>query len=270
MDWNIFEKAFVNAWRGVLPNRKWFMTFVALSLCGILLVFCRALALEANAWIRLSLLFLPFFLSSSFLLIVGVLLIRIYVHEKKGLALSTARLFGGSVGTAIGTSYFSFPSILAYMLLWIALGFFFLLKEIPYMGPFFNVIFAFGPFILILGSLILCLLNVGLLFFVAPAAAHQSIKSMDFVVRIWKSICHRPFLSFFLFLIGLIPVLFIGGMLTMAALLTNLNFSLAAPSIALALEWFFVMLPFCALLSPAVIFFFHFAEESYQILQDNF
>ena len=269
MDWNIFETACMRAWKGAFSKRKWVMTFIALSFCGVLVVFCRALALNASSWVRLSMLFLPFFLSSGFLLVLGVLLIRLYMQEKRGLAPSTARLLAGSVTTAVGTSYLSFPPVLAYLFLWIALGLFFLLREIPYLGPIFNVVFAFGPFLLIFGSLVLCLLNIGLLFFVAPAAAKESIRSVDFVLRTWKTICQKPFLSLFLFFIGLLPILFVGGMLTLAALLTNVNFSLEAPTIARALEWFFVMLPFSLILSPAILFFFHFAAESYLLLQDS-
>ncbi|MDE3046468.1 MAG: hypothetical protein KGJ02_07480 [Verrucomicrobiota bacterium] len=267
MSWNEIEKAFLKAWASVFSKHKLLMSFIALSLCGILLVFCRALSIQASSWVGLSLLFLPILLSSGLLLSLGVLLVRIYSHETKGLVLKMGRLFAGSADVAIGTSYLSLPPLLIYLLLWIALGLFFLIKEIPLIGPFFNVILAFGPFLLIFCSLLLCLLNVGLLFFVAPAAAMQSAKRLHLAQRIWQSLKLHPFASFVLFFIGLLPALAIGSLLTIAAVLTNLSFSLSEPSFALALEWFFVMLPFCALLSPTVVFFFHFSAESHQLLQ---
>ncbi|MES2123025.1 MAG: hypothetical protein V4492_09700, partial [Chlamydiota bacterium] len=36
--------------------------------------------------------------------------------------------------------------------------------------------------------------------------------------------------------------------------------------VALSLQWFFIMLPFSALLTPALIFFFNFAAESHVLM----
>jgi hypothetical protein len=146
------------------------------------------------------------------------------------------------------------------------LGVFFLFKEIPLIGPFFNIVFVFGPFLLIFCSLLLCLANLCLLFFIAPAAAFQSIRKLEFLRRIWTFLRAKPFLSLALLFIGALPGLLIGGVLSLAAVLTNVSFSLEGPSFALALEWFFVMLPFAALLSPAIVFFFQFAGETYPYL----
>lgn len=268
MDWKKLETAFLHAWGGAFSKGKWFICFCTLSLCGVLAVFCRALSVESSPWVYLSLLFLPGFISSSFLLIFGVFCVRTYEQEKRGTVVGMARMARGCVGTAVGTSYFAFPPILIYLLLWVMLGFFFLLKEIPLLGPFFNVVFAFGPFLLIFCSLILCLFNVVVLFFIVPAATHQSVKTMDFVYRTGHSIRAQPFLAGLLLFIACLPALLIGGILTLAAVIANTSFSLGAPTPLLALEWFFVMLPFCGALAPAVLFFFHFAAESYQILKD--
>lgn len=263
MTWNDLEKAFRQAWMPVFSKRKLLLSFISLSLCGLLMVFCRALARDASSWMNLSLLFLPILLSSGFLLTQGVLIIRMYTHEVRGLGLSMRRLFAGSLDVAIGTSYLSFPPVFAYLGLWILLGLFFLLKEIPLIGPFFNVVFAFGPFLLIFSSLILCLVTFGLLFFIAPAVASHSIKRFD--LRVLQAVQKRPFQAALLFFMGLLPALFMAGISTVAAVLTNASF--APASSAIALEWFFVMLPFCALMTPPVIFFFHFASESYELLR---
>ena len=243
------------------------LCFISLCLCGVLTVFCRALAADASSWVKLSLVFLPILLSSGFLLSSGVLLVRIYVREVRGQSVSLKKLFAGSLDVAIGTSYLSFPPVFVYLCLWIVLGLFFLLKEIPLIGPFFNIVLAFGPFLLIFCSLLLCILSVGLLFFVVPAVAHQSVKRLDLWVDVWKTIQARPFQSVLLFFLGVVPVFLMGGMLTLTATLTNLSFAIKEPSAALALEWFFIMLPFCALLTLPVIFFFHFAAESYNLLR---
>lgn len=240
------------------------LTFPVLVLCGILVVFCRAVAYEASNWIAMSLAFLPILLSSGVLLALGVLLIRIHIHEVKGLHLGFRRLIAGSVDLIMGTSYLSIPPIMAYLFLWMALGLFYLLQEIPMVGDFFSVVLAFGPFLLIFGSLLLCLFNLGLLFFVAPAAAFQPYKRFSLAKRVLHLFQGRILSSFSLFLLALLPISLVVGLLILSALLTN-----SAPDrpLSVALEWFFIMLPFSAVLTPAVIFFFNFAAESYQLLQ---
>ena len=240
------------------------LTFPMLVLCGILIVFCRAIAYDATDWIAMSLAFLPILLSSGVLLALGVLLIRIHIHEVKNLHLGFKRLIAGSLDLIMGTSYLSIPPVLAYLFLWMALGFFYLLREIPGVGDFFSVVLAFGPFLLIFGSLLLCLFNLGLLFFVAPAAAFQPYKRFTLAKRVLGLFQGRILSSLALFLLALLPIALISGLLVLSALLTN---SAPEKPLSIAVEWFFIMLPFCAVLTPAVIFFFNFAAESYQLLQ---
>ena len=75
--------------------------------------------------------------------------------------------------------------------------------------------------------------------------------------------------SLALFLIALVPIALVGGFLWMAADLTQVRFLIAEHSLGVALEWFFIMLPFAAFLSPPVIFFFQFAAESYKLLHHS-
>lgn len=238
------------------------IAFPALVLCGLLVVFCKAVACDATDWIKMSLAFLPILLSSGVLLALGVLLIRIHMHEVKGLNLSLQRLFSGSTDLILATSYLSIPPVLTYLCLWIVLGFFYLLGE---MSSFFTVIFAFGPFLLIFSSLLLCLLNLALLFFVAPAAAFQPHKKFALAKRVLALFQGKMLSSFALFLLALLPIFLVSSLLVLAAILSN---SAPEQPLSIALEWFFIMLPFAALLTPAVIFFFNFAAESYQLLQD--
>ncbi len=266
MSWADLEKAFNRAILFSFSRRKILLAFPVLVLCGILIVFCRAVAFETSDWVAMSLVFLPILLSSGILLALGVLLVRIHVHEVKHLSLSFRRLIAGSVDLIVGTSYLSVPPILVYLFLWILLGLFFLLKEIPHIGDFFGVVFSFAPFLLIFGSILLCIFNLGLLFFVAPAAALQPLKRVSLAKRVLQVLQSRLFTGLVLFFIALIPLCFLVGILSLAALLTNVSFLVAERSLSIGLEWFFIMLPFCALLTPAVIFFFNFAAESYQIL----
>ncbi len=264
MKWADVEKSFTRAMLFSFSKKKMLLTFPVLSFCGIMIVFARAIAYDASDWIGMSLAFLSILLSSGVLLALGTLLIRIHVHEVKNLKVNFRRLIAGSIDLIMGTSYLSIPPILAYLFLWMALGIFFLIGEIPGIGSFFSVVLAFGPFLLIFAALLLCLLNLCLLFFVAPAAAFQSIKKTSMTKKILSSVQGQILSSFALFLLALVPIALITGLLTLAALLSN---SQATQSLTVAIEWFFIMVPFCAVLTPAVIFFFNFAAESYQILQ---
>lgn len=263
MQWVNIEKAFSRAMLYSFSRKKMLITFPALVLCGILIVFCKAVAYDASDWIAMSLAFLPILLSSGVLLALGVLLIRIHMHEVKGLSLSLSRLLSASTDLILATSYLSIPPVLAYLCLWIVLGFFHLLGEL---SSFFTVVLAFGPFLLIFGSLLLCLFNLALLFFVAPAAAFQPQKRFALAKRVLALFQGRILSSVALFLLALLPILLVTGLLVLAALLSN---SAPEKPLSIALEWFFIMVPFAALLTPAVIFFFNFAAESYQLLQEK-
>ena len=269
MLWTDLEKAFSRAALLSFSKAKLILAFPALALCGILTVFCRAAAFGANEWILMSLAFLPIFLSSVILLALGVLLIRIHHHEAKHLSIDFKKIVAHSTNIMIGTSYLAILPTLAYLGIWLILGLFFLLRAVPVVGDFFSVIFSFGPFLLIFSSLLLCIVNLGLLFFVAPAAALQARQKMSLAKRVTRGIAHQPFSSIVLFLIAFVPIGIVGGLLSLSAIWTNMSFTIAERSLSVALEWFFIMLPFCAILSPVVVFFFNFAAESYQILRSE-
>ena len=76
------------------------------------------------------------------------------------------------------------------------------------------------------------------------------------------------FFSHLLMLIlGLVPLLIAVGFLILAAAMTGLTYFTAESAWAVALQWFFMMIPFAALVSPATIFFFNFAAESFVWMQ---
>lgn len=266
MIWSQVEKAFYQSLVRSFSKKKMGLVFPILVCCGLFFVFCRAVAFEASDWIAMSLTFLPILLSSGILLALGVILARIHYHETKQLSLDLKRLISGSVDLIIGTSYLSVPPVLAYLLLWVLLGIFYLLKEIPYIGDFFSVVFSFAPFLLIFTSLLLCLTAFALLFFVAPAAALQPLKRVS-LKRVFETLQKKPLSCSLLFLIALIPISLLTLLLITAAFLTNMTFLTAEHSLSVGLEWFFIMLPFCAILTPSIVFFFNFATESYQLLQ---
>ncbi len=264
MKWIDVERAFSRALFGSFSKRKLALTFPVLVACGLLIVFCRAVAFQASEWVSMSLSFLPMLLSAGLLLALGVVLVRMHLSEARG-GMSMQRLLVGSMDLVVGTAYLSIPSIVIYLFLWMALGFFFLLKELPGVGGFFSVVFSFGPFLLIFGSLLLCFLNLGVLFFIAPIAAQQPFRGISRVKKLLSSLRVAPLAGMALFLLALLPIGVILSFLVLAAHLTDLSYLTADGSLALALEWFFIMIPFCAILTPAVILFFNFAAEVSQL-----
>lgn len=259
----ILEKSFNRAFILSFSKKKFFLTFPVLVLSGILIIFCRALAEEASGWISMSLIFLPILLSSGILLSLGVLLIRIYHKEAKGEKVHYRNLISHSWDFIVGTSYLSIPPVLIYLLLWVILGIFFLFREIPGIGDFIGVIFSFGPFLLFLSALILCICNLLLLFFAAPTIALRTMDRLKLTHSVFKRLTSNIYGNAVQFFLALFPSVIVISILSFAALLTNWSYLVFDSTLSMALSWFFIMLPFCALLTPSVIFYFNFAAESY-------
>ena len=130
MTWNEIEHIFNRALKFSFSKQKLLFMFPVLLVCGLMTVFCRAIAIHAGQWVILSLTFLPIFLSSGLLLAAGVVLARIYHHEVKMIPLSYKKILSESWDLLIGVSYLTLPLLLSYLLLWVLMGVFYLLKEI--------------------------------------------------------------------------------------------------------------------------------------------
>lgn len=248
-------------------KKKLILMFFSLLLCGILVVFFRAIALQANQWISLSMTFLPIFLCAGLMLSIGILLIRIYHDEIKHKTANYREIVANSWELLIGASYLSIPIILTYLLLWMILGIFMLFSAIPGIGDFFGAILAFGPFLLNLAALILCILNFSILFFVAPAVAFSGLNRTTLYDGLRVRFQKDMFTNLLLAVVALLPLTFFGVLLSIAAFLTGTLCLTCGSSIQTVLQWFFIMIPFTALLSPAMVFFFNFAAESHVMLK---
>src|SRR5690606_7011375 len=123
--------AFNRASNHTFCQSKLLFTFLVLAGCGLLVVFFRGLALHAGQWVLLSLTFLPIFLSAGVLFAMGILLIRVYHDEIKKRDFSYLEIVGKSWEILVGASYLSVPIILGYLVLWMVMGVFYLLREIP-------------------------------------------------------------------------------------------------------------------------------------------
>jgi len=259
----IFNRAFFFSF----CKKKLLLAFSVLALCGIMAVFFRGLSINASQWVRMSLTFLPIFIAAGVLLSMGIFLIRIYHNEIKKKEVLYKEIFNKSWEIIIGASYFSVPLILVYLLLWMVMGIFVLLNEIPGLGDFFGVILSFAPFLLNLGSLVLCLLSLCLLFFVTPLLALKGLDRAQLSQILIKRVKRDVFSNLLLALVAILPLVFLVGFLVLAAVLTGtLCYRCDTPTYTV-LQWFFMMIPFTAILAPAVIFFFNFATEAHVLLQ---
>lgn len=269
MNFNDVQFIFNRALSLTFCRKKLLLVFVVLALCGLLVVFFRGLSINAGQWILMSLTFLPFFLCAGILLSMGIILIRIYHDEIKDKPVNYTEILSKSWEVVIGASYFSIPIILSYLLLWILLGIFVMLKQIPAVGDIFAVILAFGPFLLNLGSLVLCLLNMAMLFFVTPIVALKGLNRIRVTQMLVKRLKSDVFSNVILAFFALLPLLAVTGLLVLAAFLTGTVCYACENPLHNVLQWFFIMIPFTALLAPAVVFFFNFAAEAHVLMQRN-
>jgi len=146
------------------------------------------------------------------------------------------------------------------------LGIFFLLNDIPGIGGFFSVILAFAPFLLNLGAIILCLLSLSMLFFVAPAVALKGLNGIQISQLVMKRFQKDFFMNLLLAGIATFPFVFVMMLLLLAAFVTGSICYTCDNSLYITLQWFFIMIPFTAILAPAVIFYFNFAAEAHVLL----
>jgi hypothetical protein len=267
MDFQTLAFIFNRSLALTFARKKLLLVFCILALSGLLVVFFRGLALHAGQWVQLSLTFLPIFICTGILLSMGILLIRIYHDEIKQKEVNYWNTLSRSWEIVIGAAYFAIPIIFSYLLLWILLGIFVLLSEIPAVGEFFSAVLSFAPFLINLGTLVLCLLSLGILFFIAPLIALRGLESSAIFHLAVKRLEKDPFTNFILILIALLPIAFIITLLTIAAMLTGTICLNCQNSLQTVLKWFFIMVPFTAFLTPAIIFFFNFAAEAHVLMQ---
>lgn len=267
MDFETLSYVFNRALMHTFSKKKNLIVFCILCLSGLLVVFFRGLSINAGDWVKLSLTFLPIFLCTGILLSTGIFFIRIYHDEVKGRELNYSETLSKSWDVIIGSSYFTIPIILSYLLLWILLGFFVLLSAIPTAGEFFSVILSFAPFLIHLGTLLLCLLSLALLFIMAPIVALKGLNRGIVYQTTIKRLEHNPFANIFLGFLALLPLIIVALLLTIAAKLTGSICLECNNTLQTVLKWFVIMIPFTACLTPAVIFFFNFAAESHVLMQ---
>lgn len=244
-------------------KRKLLLVFTISLLCGLLVIFFKGIASGAGSWMKMSLIFLPFFLCAGVMLSTGIMLIRIYHDEMKNKEVSYRAVLAKSWEIIIGASYFSVPFILCYLLLWMLMGIFLLFEQVPIVGPLFSVILAFGPFLLNLGSVILCILNLALLFYAAPALALKGLNGAWVSKSLIRKFQFDVFGNVLLALIAVLPIASFLGILSVAGLMSDPSLVVVSKPLFSTMRWVFIMVPFLACLTPAIVFFFNFSAEAH-------
>lgn len=257
-----FQKMFQNAWLAI-DIKKAFIVFLSLCVCGIFVVFSRVVAMNTHSWAALSLAFAPIFIVGGLLFAIGAFLIQTYRHQNKSyeqIVIESWRMF-------VSVCYITLPLLLLSLLCWLVLGVFYLLKAIPVVGEFIGVLLSFAPFVLILASITLVFINLILLFFMTPSLSQHQTLSYPHLKKIVQKVLYKPLMSMLSFVIATLPLMFLLILLIAAAFLTQQSYLTSLNPVLIGLKWFFLMLPFNALLTPAIIFFFNFAAEVEPLLE---
>lgn len=266
---NIFENLFQSAWLKMSKARL-FGVFGTLSVCGVFAVFSRVVGVNANVWVRLSLSFLPLFVSTTLLFALGIFLNQTY---DKSLKWTDPKEYVSVLKCCtkpfLSIFYVTLPLFFVYLLSWLVLGFFLLLKEIPAIGQLLGVFLSLGPFILIFLSLFLMALTFAFLFFLTPALSEHAEKSFQSYKVILKPFKNRLLMSLSALLLAMAPLFLMLTFLIAAAFITKISYFSSSSALLIGLQWFFLMLPFNALLTPFVLYFFNFSTEVYTYLKEN-
>ncbi|MCH9811578.1 DUF3488 domain-containing protein [bacterium] len=267
MTFTEIEQIFNRAFSKSFCRKKIGFLFPILVACGVLTVFCRTLSIGTNNWVWMSLSFLPLFLSTGVLLAAGVMLIKMYVFEVKGINYKIGKIFVTSMQMVIGISYLCFPLILSYLVLWSVLGVFYLLKQIPAFGDVFGTLFSFGPYLLVLGSFALAIISVLLLFFITPHVALKKTLRMNVAAEVTARMKKSIFANGVLLFSAALPISLVVFFLILGAQMTGANYFAPSEPLAMGIRSLMMMVPFCLILTPFIVFFFNFSLESYMLFK---
>ncbi len=199
----------------------------------------------------------------------GIVLTRVYHDEVKRKEVSYRQIVLRSWHLQVGAAYFTVPIILAYLVLWTLLGFFYLLNNLPGIGGLFAVVLAFAPFLINLVAVLLCAATAVILFYVTPIVALRGINHLRVSRLLLERLQNDILGNLCMFLLASVPFVLIFGLLLLAGSLTDSAGFTSTDPVQNVLQWFFIMLPYVALISPGVVFFFNFAAEAHVYYQQH-
>lgn len=259
MSFEQLASMFNRAWAFAFNWKKMLMLFLTLIFGGVFFLFFQGISLYLPIWLQIPFKWIPFFPIFGLLMAAGVLVGRSYLEEEE-IEFTGHNTLTSLWSSLITASYFAIPLLIAFVACWVLLSLFILVKAIPYLGIFFGIVFSFAPFLLILAVLLLFAFALISLFFITPvAASKEKINWQNFVSGIKRdAFTHLLFLG-----IAVVPVWIAWFFLKKACLMSLGVYSFGDSQLEVILQSFFVLLPFSALFSPFLIFFFNFAVEAY-------
>jgi len=262
MNFRDLEIIYTRAWQRAFCKKKLAVMFAVLCVCGLIALFFWAIGQSANAWIRLACYFFPAILLFLNLLSSGIFFARIYYHELKGDKFSYRELFFRSLKLLLLVGHAFIPVLFVYLAIWLVIGFFFLIGQIPYIA----VVFSFAPFLLILVGLALAALSLFFLFFATPQIAFTKVTLLNFIQGAVSQLKSHLLSYLILFVIATLPEALLSLLIIASSSFIPIE---AASTLASILHWLFLIIPIGALLTPPFLFFFNFAVEGYNLLRSR-
>ncbi|MEZ5314836.1 MAG: hypothetical protein R3E91_01290 [Chlamydiales bacterium] len=255
---NIFNRSLAHIF--VLKKILFFSIFLFIS--GSILLFSQNFITCSTAWFKLLIQYVPLYLAIGCTMIGGIFLIRIYDKELKEKDGQILKMVLKESDGVVQVLYLILNLLVIFLLFWLLIGIFLFLKAIPYLGPFFGIFLAFIPFLLNFGILLLFVVAFLSLFFLTPYLA-KSEKFDRFSLQ--KRLKKNGFLNFLLLGIGSFPFWITWLFAKQALLMTFDLYVHGATHMTMMLQGFFILVPFTLILTPTLIFLFHFSYESYLI-----
>ena len=260
MNFRDLEIIYTRAWQRAFCKKKTSIMFAVLWVSSLIALFFGAIGHSANAWIRLACYFFPAILLFLNLLSSGIFFARVYYHELKGDKFSYRELFFRSLKLLLLVGQAFIPVLFVYLAIWLVIGFFFLIGQIPYLA----VVFSFAPFLLILVGIALAALSLFFLFFATPQIAFSRLTLLNFFQSTISQLKSHLLSYLILFVIAILPTFLLSMLVIASSSFVTID---AASTLASMLQWLFLIIPIGALLAPAFLFFFNFAVEGYNLLR---
>lgn len=258
------QRAFHRALFRSVSWRKYLLSLGVLLMCGLISLFMQCIALQTGPFWGQGLRFTGFFICISLLMPLGVLLAQ--VHREKEEPVEWRLLLKRSADLLIGTVYYSIPPLFLYLALWMLLGFFKLFFTLPAIGKFLGAVLAFVPFLINLLTLLLVLMLVAALFFVVPVIAQGQYSQLEVLYASGRLIQRDPYGAIKSFCLALAPLgFFLVLLLTAVSMAEGVVTHYGSNELYYLIHGFFVMLPFMAVLTPALTLFFSFAVECHEL-----
>lgn len=250
-----------------MSKKKLIYSALVLLACSLFMIFGMSVSLFAGSWVSSGLYFVSFFLSLALVMALGVILIRYYHDEIKERDVTLKDLILNSWSTALGALSLFVPVVLGYLALWMAQGVFLVCASIPFLGQFVATIFSFVPFLLNLATLMLGMGVLYALFCLTPTLSLTNSFQQGQFSQVFRDALRMGFMRMLLFIASVVP-------LAVSLVLLGASFSMTMGMLSeqqaildRVLQWFFIMVPFSALLAPAVIFFFNLATQTHVYIQ---